>query len=318
MKLYGMQDVGTIDYTASTTKKLALPRNRFLQAVYLYVKITGDTAGSVTADEEKAAALIKRVRIEAGQADNPLDLKGIDLWRFNKYNQGVVPRNSLSTTVSQSNITLGEYQAKMAFALSQNPLEATHLLPAHMLSSLDIVVDWGAAADLGTGYTVDSVDAKVVVKEVDLTAEDLARLTSRGGLRGVYLTDREKNVDATYAAFGLKTDLPVGRTITRMLLTVIDNSVRNATLVTDYKVRREKPPKEDLWGPNPWDTGLVRDVYEQGLDEGDLDTGVSFLDFLTLGGLSGVGLKPGELQLQSTNGSPTATATVRVATQETD
>ena len=318
MKLYGMQDVGTIDYTASTTKKMALPRNRFIQAVYLYVKITGDTAGTIVVDEEKAAALIKRVRIETGGMDNPLDLKGVDLWRFNKYNQGVVPRNSLISTVSQTDVTLGEYQAKMAFALSQNPLEATHLLPAHMLSSLDLVVDWNAAADLGTGYTVDSVDAKVAVKEVDMTEEDLARLTKRGGLRGIYLTDREKNVAATNSAFGFKLELPVGRMIARMLLTAIDNSVRNATLVTDYKVRREKPPKEDLWGPNPWDTGLVRDVYEQGLDEGDLDTGVSFLDFLTLGGLSGVGLKPGELELQATNGSPTATATVRVATQETD
>ncbi len=306
----------SLDFTASSTKSLAIPRNRFIQSIKIVMKITGDTAGTVVVNEDYAAALASKVRLVANGSDHLVNLKMADLWRLNKYRYSAAPKNDLISTVSQSGVLLGTCVVTLDFRMDpKNPLDMRALLPAHMFSNLSLFVDWGASASLGTGYTVTSVSTKVMLKEFTL---DAAEINALGSLARITETAIEGDaLSAAHSDYTYKTDtIPVGKIIRSIGVVAIDNSIRDADIITAFKLHDGRSSKDVM--TQDFDHSQAQDAEEYQLGDSALETGFTIIDLEGLGFLDTVSAKVGDIALKCKTGSPTSTAGVRLLITEVE
>ncbi len=295
-----------LNWAASATKSLKLPRDRFIQQIILRLKVTGNTDSSVTAANDGILAAIGALRITRG--GNPIfNLTGADLWRINQYQFGRVGLASLITTTSQTGATLGEAEFIIPFMLNpKNPNDVKAVLPAHMFSSLDLYVDWGAAASPGTGYTITSAELRVALKEVDLTKEEL------GALKRIFMVNysyEEKTHDAAYTDYKFQKDLPVGKILQEVFMTTIDNSVRNTGIMSAFKVKGIDN-EFVKWDFTPSQNA---DAAEFGFPSGNIVTGFTAAKLSKMGAIDARGFSAGQLKVLANIGSPSSTSKTRFA-----
>ena len=309
----------------SPSKRLAIPRNRFIQKLHLYLKVTGNTAASVTPGEDNILALFKGIRLVKG-GETIVNLAGKDLAYMNAFEQSRFLTCYLITTVSQTGVTIGEADLVIPFMLDpQKDGDFNALLPAHMLASLDLFIDWGDSSDLGTGYTVTAASVKVTLKEVSLSAQDLSKL---GSIWAVKYSATEKTIDAAYNNYLLPVDLPTGKLIQKAYLMTYNNSVRSDAIIAD--------PGFKLYDA---DTEMVRIFWldsqhalctysyiptcagsfpASGIPVPGRITGFSSVGIERLSpmGIDATRYKAGDLRVGFNTGSPTSVAKIRLLTKE--
>jgi len=133
----------------------AINRDFALDGLMLKLNLTGDTAGSVSADPEGPMSIIKTVRIEAdGDIIQEIDFETLSMLPY--FFDGVIPIKSLITAINETDVELGYCAVPLMFnAQGLYPGFASYLL-APIYNALNLRILWGDASDLGTGYTVDS------------------------------------------------------------------------------------------------------------------------------------------------------------------
>ncbi len=320
MQFFGPIRVGAIAYASGATVALDLPRNRFISSVILRTTAIGDTAGSVTETENGLAALVPTVRLIANGKDERVSAELQDLYRYTKMrSQNTALLNSLLTTVSQTDVALGEVDAKIDFAPGQDPrtnkLDVRALLPAHMFASLRLEVTWGTNASLGTGYTVDSGAMEVAIKEVSLSDAEIKAVSP---FMAYYLTELQQTKTAAVGNYGFEVNLPVGKIIRRFILTNIDNALRVAGVLATpsglsaYRVRDTKRGNLDVIETS-WEMSVAQDRQEYGITP---DTGVTIVDLDSVGSLDARGYSQGQARLQANVDAPTGVSNVRLLLEE--
>lgn len=311
--------------SGSPSKRLAIPRNRFIQRLLLYLKVTGNTAASVTPGEDNILALLKGIRVVRG-GDTVVSIAGKDLAYSNCFDKGRFPTCYLITTVSQTGVTIGEADLSIDFMIDpQNDGDFHGLLPAHMLPSLDLFIDWGDSSDLGTGYTVTAAVMKVTLKEVSLDARDLAQV---GSLWAVKLSATEKVIDAAYNNYLFPLDLPTGKLIQKAFIFAYNNSVRSDSIIADPGFKLYDADTEFVrlpwldsqhalctWAYIPTNPGSfpAAGIPVPGRITGFTSLGIERLSPL---GLDATRYKAGDLRAGFVTGTPTATAKIRLLTKE--
>jgi len=313
-----------LNWVASQGKRLAIPRNRFIQRIMLYFLITGNTAGTVVLSDNTILDWIPGIRL-VKNGETIVNLAAKDLAFTNCYDKGRFPQVYAITTISQTGVTIGEANLTIDFMLNpKNDGDFYALLPAHMLSSLDLFIDWGAAAQ-ATGYTITAGVCKVTLKEVALTKEDLAKI---GNIWAVKWTATEKTIDAAYGTYLFPIDLPTGKVIQRAYLNVVNNTVRSDAEIVDPGFKLYDADSEFSrmcwidaqhalcdWAGIPSSPGSfpAGGPPVPGRIVGFNSLGIERLSPL---GLNATGYKAGDLRVGFNTLAPTAVSKVRLITKE--
>ncbi len=153
-----------LSWAASATKKLALPRERFIERIRMLLTITG--TGTVTAADGGVAAQISNIKI-VGNGDTLVNIKPQDLKRAMDIELGRLGKTN--TPVSGTG-TGGLMELILPFnPTPRNLFNFKCALPAYAFNSLDLVIDWGTAAAIGAGYVTSAATLQVQMREVYLT-----------------------------------------------------------------------------------------------------------------------------------------------------
>lgn len=312
-----------LTWVASTTATLELPLDRYISAVLLRFDVTYTTAGGAgTVAQDGVLNIAKRISLKVGS-------KTIRSWDPAR-KWYTIPLD-LKTKPEFVNFTTPDGAGKKAqfvlpiyFRLDpKNDNDASALLPAHLLSSATIEIEWeSATGNYGTGQTVTAATCTATLMERVLsTGEELSVYGASGKdvvgknsrLTQILETEVTKTVDAAYADFGFPIGLPAGHILTRTFVFATLAGARDDTLIDKIRVRTESPEKSDLI-EEEWEISQARDLVEYEVAtpiEGNRYlTGFTVLDFAEFGNLDMRGRKKDDVTLNLTTAAPSGTTNV--------
>lgn len=304
-----------IPFEANTTKSIKIPRNRFIRAIQLRLLAKAvNGATPPTLHEDNPMSLVKRIRLIQNGKDTIFDAPMSLRWFEQKYLSGTDgERVQTSTTANATSTAIAE--TSIEFAVDElNEQDISALLPAAALTDLELFIDWGTNTDLATANppTITAADTYVQVSliEVELTDADIAELSRIFGeaktMRKVVRTT-EKSITETSSNFEFAKNLNVGSMIQRHLLEVIDNGVRDDTLVSRFKFSQSSPVKADL-EDRVFNQSQAKDKRRYKLES--VTKGITIVDWTEKGFLDLTELKEGDVKYHHNNGVHTGTAKI--------
>jgi len=303
-----------IPFAAGATRSISIPRDRFIQKIELRLTITGTTAATVSAHEDNPMSLVRGIRLVANGNDVKLAASMTDLHYVDQYEYGTAPERFIQTATglpAGSDLGRAAVVADVGSIEPKNPFDISSLLPAHTFSSLELFVDWGTSADLGTGYTVADARITVTLREADLTPEELREVEP---MLKLYETFIEKTIDAAYPYYGFIVDLPTGNQLFRTVLTAVRAGIRSDTQITAFKVTQESPVKAELL-TDGWYESQARDKLQYGIET--VVRGICIIDYeKEIGGLDLRGLKAGDVKFRASTIAPSGTTKARLLNLE--
>ena len=245
MILHTVTMTDTLAWSAGSKKTLDIDRNGYITHLNLLLKAVYDTASAgLSANEDGLAHLLSSVRIAtAGRDFYNINDGRLGLFLARCQYQDAIRSDSLTTTVSQSDVT--DYmQLPIHLGLQfYNTVDKTVVIPAVELPSLDLEVTWGSASALGTGYTVTSGTLYVTYTEILLQTGETRESIFPGGLYIPRMNPQAKTVSSAYSNLSLEVDVPVGDILAWILILVhgATTGKRCNNLVTEFGF---KFPKE--------------------------------------------------------------------------
>ena len=90
-------------------------------------------------------------------------------------------------------------------------------------SLLQVEVQWGSAADLGTGVTINSVEIQVAQSYLSLNPMQIQR-AFRAGIRTPKITTSIYDLTSLQSNLGARYEVPVKSLLNRTIFTVVDSS----------------------------------------------------------------------------------------------
>jgi len=272
--------VETLDYAANAPRTLALERVGLITHLDLRFRMQYDTAAAPAPAEDAFARIIKGLAIRDGQG-HTWDAIGDGrqlYWKNYFQYQGQVRMDALSTTASQADL-IAEMLLQIHFGV--NPLNAfdpTSGIPAAELGQLALEITWGAASDLGTDYSIDSITTRVT--PATILVGDQYNKVRPNILRP---NNRWEKVDvaAVIGEIGLRRELPAGSILRKTnLLVVASNNNRSNADVTE--VGYIQALENVISFRENWETLRARAQAKYGLPA--LPTGVAQLDWGEIAG----------------------------------
>ncbi len=239
--IYPLTDV--IDFAPNSTKNIDIPKSGYITELNLLFTIRVTASGNVTANADPIARLINAARLTASGAKNYFDIsdgRQWYYWQFFNY-EGQISSTALPTANLSDDVTLS---LKIHWGLDPYvDTDRTIILPSPELQNIKFEIDWGAASDLGTGYTIDASNSKaqVSVTELALEAGEL-RESVWPTLLSPRFEARELAITSTASNLGKTDDVPVGDILYQTTTLILNSSgVRTDANVTEIGV---KYPKE--------------------------------------------------------------------------
>lgn len=233
----------TIDFTASTTKSIDVPKSGYITELNFLFTVRVTAAGGASGNNDPIARLINAARLTASGAKNYFDIsdgRQWYYWQFFNY-EGQISGDALPSAGSSSDVTLA---LKIHWGLDPYvDTDRTIILPSPELQNIKFEIDWGSASDLGTGYTITAANSKayVSVTELALEAGEL-RESIWPTLLSPRFEARELSITATASNLGKTDDVPVGDVLYQTTTMILNSSGnRTDSNVTEVGV---KYPKE--------------------------------------------------------------------------
>lgn len=290
--------VGTIPFTSGQLgAKLQIPRDnpiRWLTLRFRYGLTTGATAPTYTEDD--ILNLCKKIRLVMGGNDIKYNVSCKVAYYIEKFEKKtapykVAPTSSTSTTADAVVTLLIDFATNR---LNEN--DKTALLLADTLSSLDLLIDWGTAADLASAnaptinasevtvemreYANLPVDSKTNLRSTQLSVRDIREIED-----SITLVANKVSYDTSSIAYNI---VPAPSTIMTHGLLVLASGVKSNTDVTSIKIQKEKGGKKAILERN---FNLLREEMKTRYAQESLDTGFLYLDYVDRleGGLQNLG-----------------------------
>lgn len=254
---FNERPIGQVDFAASSTKGLDIPRDRNLRRMVLRIILNLTTGGiAPTYTEDDILNVIKKIRLVQNGNDNKFNTNA-RLWfyveQFEKGTQvtRVAPTSVVSTTADAEVVLQADFAQER---INEDDISA--LLPARRFASLKLEIDWGAAADLATANapTINAA-SRCLVEIRECTGEDEILIDGNPTVRNIddldFIDIREGMdtlpIDANYTSFDSsslkKNVIPAPAQIRTHLLLIRDQTApagnKSNALVTDIKVQKE-------------------------------------------------------------------------------
>lgn len=248
----------------------------------------------------------KAIRVVASGNDTLKDVNGYRLWAINKYEHGTqLPFDTIGG--SDSGATKNAY-FELHFALNpNNPFDSSALLPAHLLSTLDLFIDFGALTDMGSTFTLTSGTVEITVCEAYLTAQEEQSVKQNL----VKLYEVENNYSSIPSAiasdYSQYIDIQTGIRILKIGIFTQTSSAYSDGVIGKYEIRQMSPTNTQLFH-SEWYASKQEDKIAYhlttnvatGYYEGT-ETGLTIYDPLfKMQYLDTTGLKQGDIRLRFT------------------
>lgn len=250
-----IQNTYTIDdehtYAASTTTQVDIPESGYVTEILclLEASITGGT--SVSAAEDALARLIDAMQITAAGGKNYYDITDGRQGFYREYlrRQGQAQIDDLPAANATSTV-------RMLLIIHPglnpyDPFDRSIVIPAAELSNLKHKVTWGAASDLGSGFTVGATTLSLTVNEIVLEKGERRENIWPEGINVPMFEAREIAISATASNLGKTDEVPVGNMLNSVLAMVLDSSGnRTNANVSDIGVKFPKQvrtPFQNKW-----------------------------------------------------------------------
>ena len=240
--------VDTLDYSANTTKSIDLPRSGYITHIDCLLEASVSAGASASAAEDGITRLIKAARIKASGAKNFFDVTDGRQWEYiaRLFYQNQLHKDSLPEASSS-----GTVRMQLPIHLGTNPFDLfdrTVVIPARELSNLVLEVEWGAASDLGTDYTVSSATMYVTVHEVALEPGESVEDVWPEGLVSPRMEPNQLTLKQA-SNLGFEHDAPVGDTLFwAFLMATTSAGARSNDVIDEVGVKlpklRETPYRE--------------------------------------------------------------------------
>lgn len=291
---------------ASSTVQLqnGLPRDRWIRAIMLHTQIVESQSG--TPVTTGILNWHSAIRVVASGNDTLKNVNGYRLWSVNKYEHGTqLPFDTIGSL--DTGLTKNAY-FELHFALNpKNPFDVSALLPAHLLSTLDLFIDFGALTLMGSTFTLTSGTVEVTVTECYTTADEEAKIKS--GLVKLYETENTySSIPSAIASdYSQYIDLQTGVKILKLGIFTQTSSAYSDGVIGKYEIRQMSPVNTQL-DHSEWYASKSEDKIFYGLTtnvatgyyEG-LETGFTIYDPLFKQGvLDTTGMKQGDIRLRMT------------------
>jgi len=292
--------VATIDFAASSVKEVKLPTEGIVTRydAILKLNVTTDATEGGTPKEDALMRIIKWLRIEGPGAKTYFAVSDGRLLKYRAiYDFGKFKEDDLPTAAGVT----ADVRALIPIYFGINPLDrfdTSTVIPALRLSELVMRVLWGAASDLGSGYTINSGQLDIIQYAlVPEEGEPLSRFFP-SGIPATRMEATTIDINELKSDLGLKHDVPTGDVLYRSLIMITDSADnRSDDEVSEIGVVVEKERFIPL--RIPWKLLGDRDVVDYGLDS--RITGVAMLDWEEVSGIPlGVdmsGLAEGDVKL---------------------
>jgi len=157
-----------------------LPQDNPLRRISLHGKFVIDTATTIGVGikQDSILNLVKRIQVRLNGSDNIFDLDLRTYFYALAFEYGTKPYLDSFVIPSASSSSTFEIEIPIDFALIRNQIsDYSALLPAHLLDSLDLIIDWGAISDVvttpnDTTVNVTSTQIKLSIIEVYSNSAD--------------------------------------------------------------------------------------------------------------------------------------------------
>ena len=279
----------TIDLTSVGDQKIQIPRDRYIRQIIIDYEANIDTGASAT--KTGIETLMSNLDLVVAGNDHVKDITPINCRYMNQLDFGTKPRTTPITNSMSGVDVNGTIILDFATA-HRNPFDISALLPAHLLSSLNLYGTVVAAtAAFGTGGVVNSGKAYVHLKEVHMSkAEERAAYGSKLEKLLKYYESEITLACTAKSNYEWIEDLTVG-SILKKLGIITDK-------INYYRIKQASPI-ELIIAEAKWSASLAEDKIMYGVE--DLPTNLTVYDAeYKSGGLDLRGLKQGDVQLQAT------------------
>lgn len=245
----------SIEFAANTKKGIDLPKSGYITQLDLLLTLEVDTGLTVSANQDPISRLIKGITVSASGGQKFLDLTdGRQLYWLDYLKlEGQLHGDTLTTTASQSDVS-HEQELIIHWGFDWlNEFDPTVPIPTPRLDNPRIDVTWGAASDLGTGYTIDTSNTKidVTVHELALDPGETEAERWPDGMISPRIEARTKTIDEIASNLGFERDVPVGDILYETLVMVLNSSGnRSDSEITRVGVKfpkQRRTPYERTW-----------------------------------------------------------------------
>lgn len=282
----------TFDYPNVKAVNLYKGAGLFTTEVELYLEANITTTGGVLA-EDPLSRLIKTFKITAGTQNFIAiqDPRQLTNWCFVR-TRGNVREDSLPTS-GTANVTMiipihlgiQPYDESGKY----NPYDLSTVIPEDKgntrMTSLKGEMEWGTAADLGTGVTINSAKITVIQRYVILTEEE-KQYKFPGGVPVPRMETQVEALTAVRNNRGFKVDLPSKTVVNNTMLMTIDSTdKRSEAEITELGIEfrvKNIDAQQTLWKPKQDFTARTNQLPS-------FKKGVVTIDWSTIEGASAAG-----------------------------
>ena len=292
----------TIPFEANAAKVINLEPSGFITGIDLLLKlnVTTDATNGGTPAEDAIARILKRIQIFSGKNIYFYVRDGRILKFRNVYQFKKVKEDALPTAAGVTQDVYALYKIRLGLEPT-DPFDSSVVIPAEVLPSLSLEVLWGSAADLGSGYTINSGEIKLTIYKLQLDAGEKPHDIFPEGFVEPRFSVDEIAIDQVLSDLGFERNIPVGNVLHKIWLLQLDSADnRSDEEVSEVGIKDELnnivPYRKD------WKTLQSGDMMEYGLDQEY--KGVAVIDLEELSGVP-IGLdteqyKAGQLKLAFT------------------
>ena len=249
-----IQNTYTIDdthtYSSGATTQIDIPESGYITEILALsaIGITGGT--SVSAAEDALARLIDAMQITAAGGKNYYDItdgrQGFYREYIRRQGQAQIDSMPAANATATKRMLLVIHPGLNPY----DPFDRSIIIPATELSNLKHKVTWGAAATLGTGFTINSGTLSLTINEIVLEKGERREDIWPEGINVPMFEARE--VTTVVASNLGKTDeVPVGNMLNSVLVMILDSSGdRSDSYVTAMGIKFPKQvrtPFESKW-----------------------------------------------------------------------
>ena len=221
MKLH-RRYLGSIAYAANATRTLEIPRNYALVALDLKLVVSLTRTASAAGDCKDCAPaqLVRNLTVKANGSDT---IKSIDMETLHRHNEltyGVRPAINAETLGGFAAIAAAYCPtifARIPFAMPRAIKEVDTLLDTAALSSLDLIVTWGAGRDI-MNDAFNAGAGVVTIIEAVLHVTAIEYLGVPAGSKFMLYNQWAKQSQVTATTIRHQIKIPVGNVYRGLLL----------------------------------------------------------------------------------------------------